>query len=660
MRELDSGTRALPNYARPTAWMLLAVAVPFLCCSLQAAPPPRFMEKLDRGVVAINQGGGKVFVSWRMLGTDPQDIAFNLYRTSGNGAPVKLNARPLVSPTHFVDTGAKLDQAAAYFVRPVLGGKEKEASAPFTLPANAPARPYLSLPLQIPPPFQSPDGQEYPYEANDASVGDLDGDGEYEIVLHWVGRPKDNSHDGETNPPILQAYKLDGTVLWTINLGRNIREGAHYTQFMVYDLDGDGKAELVCKTADGTTDSQGKPVGDPNASYVKPNGRILAGPEYLTVFDSSGKAVATADYIPPRLPDDPKNLEPTKDQLKEVWGDGYGNRFDRFLACVAYLDGVRPSLVMCRGYYGRSILAAWDFRDGKLTSRWVFDSNTPGNEKYAGQGNHNLSVADVDGDGRDEVIYGKMAVDDDGRGLYSTGIGHGDAMHLSDLDPARPGLEVFSIQEPFKDAGAHMFDARTGEILWKKASVSKGSDREGPGRGLALDVDPRHRGFESWVSGAGLGGQMWDAKGEKIADKTPPVNFGIFWDGDLLSEILSGTTILKWDYKNARTEPLLDGKEFGCISNNGSKATPVLSADILGDWREEVIWRTEDNKELRIFSSTIPTTYRFRTFMHDPEYRLSIAWQNVAYNQPPHTGFYIGPDMKPVPPPNIVTDPVAK
>jgi rhamnogalacturonan endolyase len=625
---------------------MLVLATSLTLTLVTGAQAQRQMEGLGRGVVALNQGDGKVFVSWRMLGTDPQDIAFNLYRTVGSGAPVKLNAKPLTGPTNYVDTDTKLTQATSYFVRPILKGKEQSASKPFSFAANAPALPYLSVPLK------TPEG----YTPNDASVADLDGDGEYEIVLHQTGRAKDNSQSGVTDPPILQAYKLDGTLLWSINLGRNIREGAHYTQFLAYDFDGDGRAEVVCKTADGTTDGQGTVIGDANANYVNEGGYILKGPEFLTVFDGkTGKALATTKYIPGRHPD---TENPTGDQLKEVWGDGYGNRCDRFLACVAYLDGVHPSIVMCRGYYTRTVLAAWDWRGGKLTSRWVFDTRSnPDLKPFAGQGNHNLSVADVDGDGKDEIVYGHMCVDDNGKGLYTTGIGHGDAIHLSDLDPSNPGLEVFSIQERFDDAGAHMYDAKTGKILWKKASTvaatSGGDKGEGPGRGLALDIDPRYPGFESWAAGAGLGGKMWDAKGNQISDKTPSVNFGIYWDGDLLSELLDKNKITKWDYLNGKADVILDGEPFQCVSNNGTKATPTLSADILGDWREEVIWRTEDGKELRIFTTSIPTEHRFYTFMHDPQYRLSVAWQNTGYNQPPHVGFYIGPGMKPAPRPNI-------
>jgi rhamnogalacturonan endolyase len=308
---------------------------------------------------------------------------------------------------------------------------------------------------------------------------------------------------------------------------------------------------------------------------------------------------------------------------------------------------------MCRGYYTRTVIAAWDLKDGKLSQRWVFDSDaSEETRKFRGQGNHNLSIADVDGDGKDEIVYGQMTLDDNGQGLYSTQIGHADALHVSDLDPERPGLEVFSIQERFSDAGANFRDAKTGEVIWKKPSIKAGEDGEGPGRALSLDVDPRYKGFESWVAGANITG-MFDTKGNKIADKTPAVNFGIFWDADMLSEILNSTTVGKWDYLNQKTDVLLNASQYNCAHNNGSKSTPALSADILGDWREEVMYRTTDGKELRIFTTTIPANNRFYTFMHDPQYRLSIAWQNVAYNQPPHTSFYIGPDMKAPPRPNI-------
>jgi rhamnogalacturonan endolyase len=625
-------------------------------------PPLRRMEKLGRGVVAVRLSEQKVWIGWRLLGTDPDGIAFNIYRETGGGSAVKLNAQPITAATSWVDDEADPSKAYGYFVRPLLNRREQDASAIFTLPANSPARQYLSIRLQTPP----------GYTPNDASVGDLDGDGEYEIVLHQAGQGRDNSQAGMTDPPILQAYKLDGRLLWTINLGRNIREGAHYTQFMVYDLDGDGRAEIACKTADGTMDGKGRTLGNPVADWRKPEGSfvssidgngverrqnvtgyILSGPEFLTIFDGlTGAALATTDYIPPRHP---SKYDPTTEELKAIWGDGYGNRVDRFLATVAYLDGTQPSLVMCRGYYTRSTLTAWNWRGGKLTQVWTFDSDDGTSEAraYAGQGNHNLSVGDVDLDGKDEIVYGAMVIDDNGKGLYSTGLGHGDALHLGDLDPTRPGLEVFDIQERFDDAGAHFRDARTGEILWKKPSIKAGADGEGPGRGLALDIDPRSPGSECWVKGAGLTG-LFNARGEKIAEREPrSCNFGVWWDGDPLRELLDRTLITKWNWTDGTETVLLSAES--CASNNGTKATPSLSADLLGDWREEVIWRTTDNQELRIYTTTIPTPHRFYTLMHDPQYRVSVAWQNVAYNQPPHTGFYLGDGAKPPPRPKITT-----
>jgi rhamnogalacturonan endolyase len=633
---------------------LLSFALP-----LAAREKLRYMEKLDRGVVAVQQSDGKVFVSWRLLASDPDGVAFNVYRETAPPAAgaadfgrfparpdapattVKVNPAPLTQGTWLLDAGARLDRQTNYYVAAVTDSVEQPRSPPFRFAAGAQGLPYHSIPLQTPP----------GYTPNDASVGDLDGDGQYEIVLHQTGVAKDNSQPGVTDAPVFQAYKLDGTLLWTINLGHNIREGAHYTQFLVYDFDSDGRAELVCKTADGTTDGTGKVLGDAKANWLTPEsagtslaGFILSGPEYLTVFEGlTGKALVSVPYLPHRHPD---TDSPTPEQMKETWGDDHGNRIDRFLAGVAYLDGEHPSIVMARGYYTRTVLAAWDFRNGKLKSRWVFDSDSSEkNRAFRGQGNHQLSVADVDGDGRDEIIYGAMVVDDDGKGLYSTGWGHGDALHVGDLDPANPGLEVFDIQERFDAQGMSLRDARTGKPLFTipsvKADESGGDKGEGPGRGVAFNVDPRFPGAEVWAAGAGMTG-MYDIHGKKFYEGRPAglsTNFSIYWDGDLLQELLDQNFITKWNWETQILDTLLIA--HACTSNNGTKATPALSADIWGDWREEVIWRTRDNRELRIYTSTIPTPHRIVTLMQDPQYRLAVSWQNVAYNQPPHPSFYL-------------------
>jgi rhamnogalacturonan endolyase len=558
---------------------IFATALSLVFCVSMVAQ--RQMEFLSRGLVAVRAGADSAFVSWRLLATDTDDMAFNVYRQEGDGKSIKLNQKPLVDATSFLDDGLKPDVNYTYSVAMVADGKEMAPAAEAAFALAKDSVPYISIPLKTPD----------KYMPGDCSVGDLDGDGDYELIVHMTGRGRDNGHNGYTDPPIFHAYKTDGTLLWTINLGINIREGAHYTQFLVYDFDGDGRAEVVMKTADGSTDGKGNVIGDAKADHRNSAGHIYKGPEFLTVFDGlTGEALATVNYIPSRHP---SKANPSPSDMKDVWGDGTYNRSERYLACVAYLDGQRPSIVMCRGYYTRVTMAAFDWRNGKLANRWLFDSDNPGDEAYRGQGNHSVSVGDVDGDGCDEIVYGSAVVDNDGKGLYSTRLGHADAMHFSDLDPTRPGFEVFNIQERFGDAGMNFRDAKTGEVIWRVPSVvadEDGGDKgEGPGRGASFNIDPRFAGNECWAFGAGING-LWDCKGNKVSQTTPrSCNFAVWWDGDLLRELLDRNTVFKWDWEQEKLTPIMVATN--CWSNNGTKSTPAISADLFGDWREEVVFR---------------------------------------------------------------------
>ena len=586
--------------------------------------PPRQMEYLDRGLVAVKISGG-VYLSWRYLGTDSPAVGFNLYR---NGT--KINASPITASTNYTD--AQGTNSSTYTVKAVLNGVEQNESKSVSVWAQQ----YKVLNLRRPAGGTNPSGS-YTYTPNDCSVGDVDGDGEYEIIVKWdPSDAQDNSKPGYTGNVYLDCYKLDGTFLWRIDLGKNIRAGAHYTQFMVYDLDGDGKAEVVCKTAPGTIDGKGKNVlmgsDSPTADYRNSDGYVLSGPEYLTIFNGlTGAEIHTIAYNPPR-------------GTVTSWGDDYGNRVDRFLACVAYLDGVHPSVVMCRGYYTRSVLVAYDFKNGKLEQRWIHNSATSGQGAYS-EGFHNVSVADVDNDGFDEIIYGSAVIDHDGKLLYRKGYGHGDAMHISDLDPSRPGLEGWFVHEDKASAyGFELRDLKTGQVIFGEKT---GTD---VGRGLAADIDPKHPGFEMWSAASN---DVYNCKGQVISTNKPSTNFRIYWDGDLQDELLDGTKVDKWNGNG--TSRLFTAYNFANAKEiNGTKANPCLSADILGDWREEMIFYDwDDPSKIVIFTTTIVTTHRLFTLMHDPVYRMCVAWQNVAYNQPPHLGFYIGDGLANVSQPNI-------
>ncbi|WP_232828895.1 rhamnogalacturonan lyase family protein [Kribbella monticola] len=606
VRELNL---SLVGYLRPNA---LATAP-----AVTAQPAKPQLEKLNRGVINVHTAKGNR-VSWRLLADDPAGVAFNVYRDG-----VLLTKTPVTGPTSYQDAAGAAD--AKYAVRAVVGGVERQAKSAGddSLTLNSVAGATASsrdVPLQIPAGGTTPSGESYTYTANDTSVGDLDGDGEYEIVVKWdPTNAHDNSQAGYTGNVYLDAYKLNGTRLWRIDLGRNIRAGAHYTQFQVYDYDGDGRAEVAVKTGDGTKSGTGQVIGNASADHRNSSGYILSGPEFLSVFrGTDGAVLATANYQPPR-------------GTVSAWGDSYGNRVDRFLAATAYLDGSRPSIIMARGYYTRSVITAWDFRNGALTQRWIFDSNTAGSQ-WTGKGNHNLSIADVDSDGRDEVLYGSMAIDDNGKGLWQNNTHHGDAYHVGDFIPSRPGLEVFKPSETTSEVAHWMGDARTGQILWSAPSC--GCDN---GRAVAEDIWAGNPGAEAWS--AAVGGLRSATNGSQVAARKPgSTNFVIWWDGDAQRELLDGTHIDK--YGTGGDTRLLTGSDV--VANNGTKSTPALSADLFGDWREEVIWRTSDNRALRIYSTTDSTSISHPSLMQDRQYRLAVAWQNTGYNQPPHPSFAMG------------------
>jgi len=595
----------------------------FTICLLSILTSPswalRSMENLDRGLVAVKTTGG-VFLSWRVLGTDVASTGFNIYRDG-----VKVNSAVITGASNLTDASGIL--TSTYVVKPVIGGVEQAAGGSSTVwPTQG-----LTINLNQPPGGTTASGS-YTYVPNDIAVGDLDGDGQYELVLKWdPTNSKDNSLSGYTGNTIVDAYKLNGTMLWRIDLGVNIRAGAHYTQILVGDYDSDGKAEVAMKTAPGTKDgsgaylSKGPAATDAdNEDYRNSKGYILTGPEYLTIFNGkTGKEMATVNYTPAR-------------GTVSAWGDSYGNRVDRFLATNAYLDGTKPSMVFQRGYYTRMAVTAYDWNGTTLSQRWAYDAKTSGKECY-GQGNHNLAAGDINGDGKDEIIEGACAINNDGTFLYRTGLGHGDAMHLGDMDLDNPGLEVWSVHEETSATyGYELHDAKTGKILW---GTKTGSDN---GRGVAADVDSTSPGYEMW-SAANF--NTYSSKGAVLATSRPAYNFRLYWDGDLQDELLDNNTISKWNGSKSTTLLSLTGN-----SCNSTKATPNFSGDILGDWREEVILHNGSNK-LYVYTTTIPTTHRLYTLAHDPIYRLAMSWENTAYNQPPHLGFFLGNgvDKAPIP-----------
>ena len=558
------------------------------------------MEYLDRGIYAVKSGNG-MFVSWRWNANDADNAEFRLYR-DGN---LIYTSKAGTGATSYQDNGGNAN--SKYRVDTVVNGAVVGSEeCRFNSGAN-----YFDIPLNY------PGGR---YTPNDCCLGDVDGDGQYEIFLKWDGASADNSQSGQTDNVLIDCITLEGKTLWRIDLGQNIRAGQHYTQMCVADFDLDGKAELITKTADGTKDGKGKVIGDGSKNYRNGSGYILSGPEYMTLFDGqTGAALDTINFPVPR-----GNVG--------SWGDNYGNRVDRFNSGIAYLDGVHPSAIYNRGYYTRMTISALDVENKKLKIRWIFDSDKDG-KNYAGNGNHNLMVGDVDNDGKQEICMGDCIIDDNGKGLWCSGKGHGDAMHLGDLVPERPGLELWQCHEHGPTYGVTLFDAANGKVIFHKDG-----DKD-TGRCCADNVWAGNPGGEFW--GARPANTVMNSKGDKISGKSLSMNFLIYWDGDLEREMLSGTGITKM--KDANTIQQIFTAS-GCESNNSTKAVPCMTADLFGDWREELIMRTSDNRKLRIWCSTASTNVRLTTLMHDIQYRAQSCCQQSSYNQPPHVSFFLGSD----------------
>lgn len=637
-------------------------------------------EKLDRGlVVAKGQGEGRYFASWRLLDTDEDAVTFTILR---DGKPY---LKDIGKTTSVAVSGTSKSCWQVVANHPKSKGQKRVAadSSKIVRPWE---NPYLRLKLELPTAISNEMGRQA-YTANDCSVGDVDGDGQYELIVKWSAREADNSHDGLTPNVFLSCYKLDmenpdnaTKCLWTVDLGKNIRAGAHYTQFMVCDFDGDGCAELMCKTAPGSRDGLGQYVNDAatdkeireadnGKDWRNRRGRVSGGQEYLTVFSGvDGRAVHTVFYQPNRDTGIGGSADGTfdwsADGRRKFFVDNaeYGNRGERYLACVAYLDGMgeKPCAIFTRGYYTYAFAWAVSFDGKRLRTKWFHESRDGkqysvtdadgkkrtytaakptsggGSGTLYGNGNHNLCVADVDGDGCDEMVWGAATLDNDGCMLYATGFGHGDAVHLADLNPEREGYEVFDVHENKGKYCWDVHDARTGEIL-----LIGGPEGVDNGRGLAAQVDSSTNAYYFWSADAPEIRSAID--GSVVSRLRLPINFRIYWDGDLQDELLDGVSIHKWTAEGSKQLDMFgEGtlREYGnATSNNWTKRVPCLQCDLFGDWREEVICRdAEEPCVLYVYMSQIPTPYRMTTLMQDHLYRMCVAWQNVAYNQPPYLG----------------------
>ncbi len=600
------------------------------------------------------QHNNKILLTWRMLPGDDENTQFDLYRKIGAGTETKVNTiRPITGTNYAI---APSTASGDYTFRLTYHG-QTETLATYTMKqAQVSNRlPYITIPLRDTKDVYA-NTDKIVYTANDVSVGDLDGDGQFEIVVKRLQSVKDASgniiNDGSgasysqkdcLYAVIWDAYKLDGTFLWRIKGGPGIILG-NSSSFAIADFDGDGCAEMAIRTCEGTVFGDGTEIGDTNGDGkidyrtwgnlgTSHEGYVdhynSAGPEFISIIDGkTGRELARENFI---------NRESS-----EAWGDGYWKRACSFRIGVGCFDNTGlPSVVVGRGVYARSVIEAWDYRDSTLTRRFHFDTRASGkgkdgnlNSAYAGQGNHSLNVADLDGDGFDEVMYGSMAVDHDGVGLWTTKLGHGDANHVGKFLPDREGLQMYHCLESGKTMVA-LHDAATGKTIWSKSSSSDND----MGRCLVADIDPGSPGCEFWWYGS----NAFSQDGQKdLGYKPASCNMAIWFDGTLSRQLINENIIASTPY--GRTFTMYRYSETFI---NGTKSNPSWYGDILGDWREEVILPDATRlADLKVFSTWYPTDHRFPWLMTDHTYWMSALNENIGYNQPTHLGYYLGSDLK--------------